>query len=214
MPDLYFFIYAFSSVFAIVNPLSGVMIFRTLTSGMSEPSKKYVARKSILIAFLIALVFSVAGDLILRFFSITADSLRVAGGVLLFLLAVDMLFARRSGVKYTSEEIEEAERREDVSVFPLAMPMLTGPGAITTVIVLMDGAGTFESKLMVFAAILLTFVITYIIFNYSDLMDRVLGVTGTLVATRIMGLFVGAIAVDFVFTGIWNIYVDKLGLLR
>ncbi|HIH45098.1 MAG TPA: NAAT family transporter [Candidatus Methanoperedenaceae archaeon] len=214
MPDLYFFIYAFSSLFSIVNPLSGVMIFRSLTSEMSGASKKYVARKSILIAFFIAVVFSVAGDLILRFFSITADSLRVAGGVLLFLLAVDMLFARRSGVKYTSEEIAEAEKREDVSVFPIAMPMLTGPGAITTVIVLMDGAGTVERKLMVFAAILLTFVISYIIFNYSDLMDRVLGVTGTLVATRIMGLFVGAIAVDFVFAGIWNIYVDKLRLLQ
>ncbi len=205
-PELTFFIYAFTSIFAIVNPVSGVMVFISMTTQMSKADKIYVAGRSVFIACLIALIFSVLGDLILRLFNITADSLRVAGGVLLFLVAIDMLFARPTRESITSEELKDAAQRENISIFPIAMPLLTGPGAITTIIVLIRTAENLNSKLLVVGAILLTFVLTFLIFRFSDHFHKVVGMAGMLVMTRLMGLFLGAIAVDFISTGIKGIF--------
>ncbi|MCZ7399409.1 MAG: NAAT family transporter, partial [Candidatus Methanoperedens sp.] len=162
-PELTFFIYAFTSIFAIVNPVSGVMAFISMTTHMSRADKIYVARRSVLIACIIAIIFSVLGEIILKLLNITADSLRVAGGVLLFLVAIDMLFARTTRESITSEELKDAAQRENISVFPIAMPLLTGPGAITTIIVLIRTAENLDSKLLVVGAILLTFIITFLI---------------------------------------------------
>jgi multiple antibiotic resistance protein len=204
--ELTFFIYAFTSIFAIVNPVSGVMAFISMTSHMSRADKIYIAKRSVLIACIIAIIFSILGELILKLLQITADSLRVAGGVLLFLVAIDMLFARTTRESITSEELKDASQRENISVFPIAMPLLTGPGAITTIIVLIRTAENLDLKLLVVGAILLTFIITFLIFRFSDYFNRVVGMTGMLVMTRLMGLFLGAIAVDFIFTGIKGIF--------
>jgi multiple antibiotic resistance protein len=204
--ELTFFIYAFTSIFVIVNPISGVMAFVSITSQLSEADKIYVAKRSVLVACIIAIIFSILGDIILRIFNITADSLRVAGGILLFLVAIDMLFARTTRESITSEELRDAEQRENISIFPIAMPLLTGPGAITTIIVLIRTAGNLNLKMVVVGAILLTFIITFLIFRFSDYFNKVVGRTGMLVMTRLMGLFLGAIAVDFIFTGIKGIF--------
>jgi multiple antibiotic resistance protein len=204
--DFTFLIYAFTSIFAIVNPVSGVMTFISMTSSMSKEDKIFIAKRSVIIAGIIAIMFSILGELILKFFNVTADSLRVAGGVLLFLVAIDMLFARTSRESITNEELKDASLRENISVFPIAMPLLTGPGAITTIIVLIRTAQGIESKMLVIAAIIFTFAITYLIFRYADSFNKVVGMTGMLVMTRIMGLFLGAIAVDFVSTGIKGIF--------
>lgn len=204
--ELTFFVYAFTSIFAIVNPISGVMAFISITSQVSHEDRIYIAKRSVFIACAIAVVFSIAGEIILKLFNITADSLRIAGGVLLFLVAIDMLFARTSRESITSEELKDAEHKENVSVFPIAMPLLTGPGAITTIIVLIRTAQSIDLKLMVVGAILLTFFITFLIFRFSDYFNKVVGMTGMLVMTRIMGLFLGAIAVDFISTGIKGIF--------
>ncbi len=205
-PELTFFIYAFTSIFAIVNPVSGVMTFVSITTHMRQADKTYIAKRSVVIACIIAIIFSISGEIILKLFNITADSLRIAGGVLLFLVAIDMLFARTTRESITSEELKDAEQRENVSVFPIAMPLLTGPGAITTIIVLIRTAGSLDLKLIVIGAILLTFFITFLIFRFSDYFNKVVGMTGTLVMTRLMGLFLGAIAVDFISTGIKGIF--------
>ncbi len=204
--DLTFFISAFTAIFSIVNPVSGVMAFISITSRMTEADRLHVARRSVVIACTIALVFSVSGEFILWFFGITPDSLRVAGGVLLFLVAIDMIFARTTRESVTSEELSDAARRENISIFPMAMPMLTGPGAITTIILYMERAKYIDLKLMVIAAILLTFVITFLIFWFSDYFNRVVGITGMMVITRLMGLFLGAIAVTFISNGIKGIF--------
>jgi multiple antibiotic resistance protein len=204
--DFTFLIYAFTSLFAIVNPVSGVMTFISMTASMSKEDKRYIAKRSVVIAGIIAIMFSILGELILKFFNVTADSLRVAGGVLLFLVAIDMLFARTSRESITNEELKDASLRENISVFPIAMPLLTGPGAITTIIVLIRTAQEIDSKMLVIAAIIFTFVITYLIFRYADSFNKVVGMTGMLVMTRIMGLFLGAIAVDFISTGIKGIF--------
>ena len=125
---------------------------------------------------------------------------------MLFLVAIDMLFARTTRESITSEELKDAEQRENISIFPIAMPLLTGPGAITTIIVLIRTADNLNLKLAVIGAILVTFIITFLIFRFSDYFNKVVGRTGMLVMTRLMGLFLGAIAVDFIFTGIKGIF--------
>ncbi len=205
-PELTFLIYAFTSIFAIVNPISGVMAFISMTANLPTADKIYVAKRSVFIACIIALIFSVLGDIILKLFNITADSLRVAGGVLLFLVAIDMLFARTTRESISSEELKDAKQRENISIFPIAMPLLTGPGAITTIIVLIRTAENLDSKLVVVGAILLTFIITFFIFRFSDYFNKVVGMTGMLVMTRLMGIFLAAIAVDFISTGIKGIF--------
>ncbi len=206
--DYTLFISAFTAIFAIVNPISGVMTFISLTAKMNVVDRIYVAKRSVALACAIALIFAVSGEYILNFFSITTHSLRVAGGILLFLVALDMLFARTTRESITSEELSDAANRDNISIFPMAMPMLTGPGAITTILLYTNptDGNILQLKFIVIVAILLTFVITFLIFWFSDFFHRVVGMTGMLVMTRMMGLFLGAIAVSFVSEGIKGLF--------
>lgn len=208
---LTYFVYAFASIFVIVNPIEATMVFISLTSGIEQEEKKRIYGRATTVAFVVALLFAVGGDLVLQFFGITVDSLRVAGGVLLFLVAIDMLRGGRSHKKVTEAEMRDANYREDISVFPLATPLLTGPGAITTVVVLMGTAVGLDQKAVVLIALILTFVATYFILKFSEYIDRALGITGIMVMTRILGLILGAIAVNFVAMGAWNLYRAMAG---
>ncbi|MDI6886694.1 MAG: MarC family protein [archaeon] len=210
MEALSFFIYAFASIFIIVNPIGGSITFISLTAGMSATERREIAKRSVMIACVLAIIFAISGELILRFFGVTVDSLRVAGGILLFIVALDMLHARIPRESVSTEEIKDATKREDISVFPIAMPLLTGPGAITTVIVVIRTGTTLELKIIVILAILLTFALSYLIFRFADKINKILGFTGSLVITRVMGLLLGAIAVNFIATGIWNIYKSMI----
>lgn len=206
MDTVSFFIYSFVSMFIIVNPVSGVLTFISLTSQLSFEEKNSVAKRSVLLACTIALIFALTGDLILDLFSIDVNSLRVAGGILLFTIAFDMMHAKISRESVTEKEIDESNRRDDVWIFPIAMPILTGPGAITTVVVLMGSTPVLEQKVIVILAVLATFLVSLIIFLFSRKIHKLVGYTGMLVFTRIMGLLLAALAVDFITTGIWNIY--------
>jgi multiple antibiotic resistance protein len=211
MDALAFFIYAFTSFFVIVNPIGGIITFISLTARMSAAERIAIAKRAVTVACVMAIVFALAGELILRIFGVTVDSLRVAGGVLLFIVALDMVLARASRESVTEEEIRDAARREDIAVFPIATPLLTGPGAITTVIVIIRTGQTLDLKLIAIGAIILTFAFSYLIFRFADRIHKLLGVTGSLVITRVMGLLLGAIAVNFIATGIWNLYQSMLG---
>ena len=205
---VFYFFYVFASFFTIVNPIQATITFITLTPLASPEERKRISLRTTSVAFAIALLFAVGGDLILQFFGIT---LRVAGGVLLFLVAIDMLRGEKEHKKVTEAELQDANLREDVSVFPLAMPLITGPGAITTVIVQMGTAFTIFQKGLVITALVLTFAFTYVILRSSEYIDKALGVTGIMVITRIQGLILGAIAVNFVTTGTWNIFISLKG---
>ena len=205
---LTYFVFVLASIFVIVNPLQASLVFVSLTSGLSREMRRGITLRATTIAFIVAVVFAVGGDLILRFFGITVDSLRVAGGILLFLVAMDMLRGGREHKKVTDAELQDANVRENISVFPLATPLITGPGAMTTVVVQMGAATTLVEKALVMAAIVLTFIATYLIFRFSEYIEKVLGVTGIMVFTRIQGLILGAIAVNFVATGAWNLYAS------
>jgi multiple antibiotic resistance protein len=208
---LLYFVYAFTTIFVIVNPIEATLVFVTLTCNQNSQERRHIYRRTTLVAFFIAILFALAGDLILRIFGITVDSLRVAGGVLLFLVAIDMLRGVRRQNKITEAELIDANQREDVSVFPLAIPLLTGPGAITTVVVLMGAAATLAERSLVLLAIALTFGATFFILKFSEYIDQALGITGIMVLTRIMGLILGAVAVNFVAIGTWNLYRAMAG---
>ncbi|WP_340820823.1 NAAT family transporter [Methanolobus sp. WCC4] len=203
-----FFIYAFSSLFAIVSPVGGVITFVSLTSDMSLDEKNYLASKSVILACIIALFFAVTGQIILNFFGVSIDSLRVAGGILLFVVAFDMILAKVSRESVTEKEIDISMERSDIWIFPIALPLLTGPGTITTIIVLMGSAVSVLQRGEVIAAILLTFLITGVLFHFSRRIYKFLGYTGMLVFTRLMGLLLAAMAVNFITIGIWNIYLS------
>lgn len=201
-----FFIYTFTSIFVVVSPISGVMTFISLTSKMTNSEKNEIAKKSVSLACIIALFFAVTGSVILNLFNISVDSLRVAGGILLFSIGFDMIHAKVSRESITDEEISQSQERTDIWIFPMALPLLTGPGTISTVIVLMESTGGLEQKLIILAAILLTFVLCLYIFFFSRRIHKFLGYTGMLVFTRLMGLLLAALAVNLTSTGLINIF--------
>ncbi len=203
-----FFLQTFVAIFIIVDPVANIMVFLSLTEGKSAGERKRISLKAALFGCLILLIFAIFGDFILSFFHITIDSLRVIGGILILAIAMDMLYGRLSREGYTPEEALESGVREDIAFFPLAVPMLAGPGAITTVILLMEAARSLVFDILVLVAIVLTFFITWILFAASEEIHRLLGVTGLRVITRMMGLILGAIAVQFITSGLWNIYLS------
>ncbi len=206
MDDLAFLTYAFISIFVIVNPISGVVTFISLTSRMTFEEKNALAKKAVFLACIIALFFAITGNLMLDLFGIYVDSLRIAGGILLFHVALDMMFAKVSRESITEHEISESQERSDIWIFPIALPLLTGPGTITTVIVFMGSTVSYGQKFLIVLSILLTFLVCMVIFLSSRRIYNHIGYTGMLVFTRIMGLFLAALAADFVTTGIWNVY--------
>ncbi|AKB81023.1 Multiple antibiotic resistance protein [Methanosarcina barkeri 3] len=201
-----FFIYTFTSVFVVVSPISGVVTFISLTSKMTHDEKNQIAEKSVTLACAIALFFAIAGNIILDLFSISVDSLRVAGGLLLFSIAFDMMHAKISRESITEEEISQSQEREDIWVFPIGLPLLTGPGAISTVIVLMGSTENIEQKIIILISIISTFIFCLYIFLFSRRIHKFIGYNGMLVFTRLMGLLLAALAVKLTSTGIINIF--------
>lgn len=210
MVALTFFVYALTSIFVIVNPVGAMFTFMSLTADKDNKERIRLGARSVLIGCLLAVIFAISGEIILRFFGVTVDSLRVAGGIILFKVALDMVYAKTSRESFTEEERKDAKDRDDISVFPVAMPLLTGPGTITTVIVVIRSVSTVELKMVAILAILVTFAITFLMFRFSTPLSKILGVTVTLVFTRIMGLLLGAIAINFLATGIKNIFLAML----
>ena len=154
-------------------------------------------------------VFAVAGSLIFKMFGITLPAFKIAGGIILLQIGMDMLQARQSGTKVTPEETEEGTEKEDASIIPLGMPMLAGPGAISTVMVLVGESHTVVQHVVVYATILLTAYLSYLILAGADGVRRYLGETGIRILMRLMGLLLVALAVQFVANGLTD-----FGLLK
>ena len=204
--SLGFLIYTFTTIFVVVSPISGVVTFISLTSKMTHNEKNEIAKKSVALACVIALFFAITGSVILNLFSISVDSLRVAGGLLLFSIAFDMMHAKISRESITEEEISQSQEREDIWIFPIGLPLLTGPGTISTVIVLMGGAQSIDQKIIIIVSIILTFILCLYVFLFSRRLHKIIGYNGMLVFTRIMGLLLAALAVDLTATGIIDLF--------
>ncbi len=211
---IHFFIRAFAGVFVILDPFGASSHFLALTSRESASAKKSIAQKACTVAFCVLIFFSLAGGALFKYFGLTLAALKIAGGILLFTIALGMLYGKRTGAKTTPEEEKEHSELEDITVIPMAIPLLSGPGAITTVMVL---SGEAESPLklgMVLLAILISLVICYFVLANSVFILNLLKMTGIKILTRIMGLIMSVIAVQFVINGIADVLpllIKKLG---
>ncbi len=197
------FLVAFATFFATVGVADVAFIFAALTKDVSPGQRFAFATRGALVATGILLVFAVIGDGILSLFGITLPALRTAGGILLLLIAIDMVFARHSGATgTTSDEEDESRQRDDLSIFPLAMPLLAGPGAISAVILLTAGARNELDFWLVIAALLLVMALAWATMLLAIPIQRLLGLTGLAVVSRIIGILLAALAVQFLFDGI------------
>jgi multiple antibiotic resistance protein len=194
---------SFGSVFSIVDPFAAVPIFLALAGSQSRAQQTRTALRAALTCFFVLTTFGVAGSFIFKFFSITIPAFKIAGGVLLFGVAFEMMNAKPSGTRGTAEEEHEAEARSgDVGLIPLGLPLLSGPGAIATVMVLVGKAKSVEGRISVYAAIFVVSLIAFLVMSSASLMTRVLGKTGIKVIGRIMGLILAAVAMQFCIDGI------------
>jgi multiple antibiotic resistance protein len=192
---------AFVTLFVIVDPVGLAPLFVALTRGAAPAERRRVALRSVAIAFGVLLLFGVAGQTLLDAVGIGMPAFRIAGGVLLFLTAVDMLFERRQPRREKSAA--RAEDLPDPTVFPLAVPLIAGPGALATMILLVGRhPGDLPAQLTVHAAMAAVLAITYLFFRAGGLIERGLGATGVNVVTRLLGMLLAALAVEFVLVGL------------
>ncbi|MBI4923931.1 MAG: MarC family protein [Devosia nanyangense] len=198
------FLLALSTFFATLGPADLILVYAALTEKNTQAERRAMALRGVLIATGILLFFAVFGEAMLRIFGITLPALRIAGGVLLLLISIDMVFARHSGgTGTTPEEESEARTRHDISVFPLATPLIAGPGAISATILLATGAGAFSiGWLVVVAGLLAILLLCYLGMLVAIPVQRLLGITGLAVVSRVVGVLLAALAMQFLIDGI------------
>lgn len=197
--DYGFIIKSFIALFIIVDPVGIVPVFISLLGRFKETERQAMIRRSVIIAGITLLVLTLLGNVIFSILGVSMYSFRIAGGILLLIISVEMLFGRRTKTGI-SDNLEM--EKDDVVIMPMAIPLLTGPGAITTGIMLFDTAGEMLNRIFLIIDIILVFLVSYWILSRLDYIYRILGPTGTRVVIRIMGLMLSAIAVQFVISGV------------
>jgi len=203
---LSFTLVTFSAIFFVVDPFAVIPLFLAITKGDSIPKKRATALKACVAATVTLLLFSVAGGYIFKLFGITLGAFRIAGGILLFLLALDMLRAQSSRVRTSPEEESEGIAKDDVAIIPLGIPMLAGPGSIATVTVMMSHAAGYAVRIaIVLGCILATGLLTFLLLRAAPALERALRQTGLNILNRLMGLILAAVAVQFVVNGVHDV---------
>ena len=209
MEDLLpFALLCFTSFFTLTNPLGTMPVFLTMTNGMNDHERKAIVRRATIVSFITLMVFTFSGQFLFKFFGISSNGFRIAGGFIIFKIGFDMLQARYSNAKLKEEEVKTYA--DDISITPLAIPMLCGPGAIANAIMLMDDASTFTLKGTLIGIIALVYFITFLILQASTRLVRILGETGNNVMMRLMGLILMVIAVECFVSGLKPILIDNL----
>ncbi len=200
---------AFAAFFSIINPLGIMPVFISMTTALTFKQRRAVATKATMLAFVLLIVFAMAGQLVFNFFSITVDSLRMVGGIIFFMMGYEMLQARLSRVKISKEE--ENSYIEDISITPLAIPMICGPGAITNSIIFWEDAGSPTEKSVLIGIIFIIILITWVVLVGAGKIMNFIGETGNKIMLRLMGLIVMVIAVEFFFAGLKPILQGIIG---
>ena len=200
----------FTSFFTLINPLSSMPVFMTMTVNLSPKKRRQTAKKATLVAFFTLLIFAFSGQILFNFFGISVNSFRIVGGVIFFAMGWDMLQARLAHMKHTDDEDKIDAYVDDISITPLAIPMICGPGAITNAIVLMEDAVTVPEKILLVSIIAVVLILTYLIYVGGSKIIGFLGETGNKVMMRLMGLIVMVIAVEFFFSGLKPIVMGML----
>jgi multiple antibiotic resistance protein len=200
--DLQALLLVFTSVLFIVDPFAAVPSFLAMTARDKPQTRRAHARRGAWTAAITLILFALAGSAIFKIFGITIGAFKIAGGVLIGLNALDMVQARRSQQRETPAETAEGIEKEDIGILPLGVPMLAGPGAISTVMVLALGSRSWVTTVAVYVSIALTAYVSYLTLAAASVVERRLGRTGMRILTRLMGLVLCAIAVQFIVDGI------------
>lgn len=202
MTDLATLITAFTTLFIIIDPPGLAPLFLALTQGMSAAQRRAIGLRACVIAGVLMLVFLFLGEAVLGFVGISMPAFRIAGGILLFLTALEMLFQRRQARRKDNAEEGAQEHHDDPSVFPLALPLIVGPGAITTIILYAGQANNAVDFAAIAGVMLAVLVIVFLSFLASGVIERALGRTGINIVTRVLGMLLAALAIQFVLDGV------------
>jgi multiple antibiotic resistance protein len=198
-----FSLLALSSIFFLVDPFAALPTFLAVTVGVDKARRKVMARKASITAWVVLSAFAIAGQYIFKMFGITLPAFELAGGVILLLIGLDMLQAKRSATQEVSDETEDAAKKDDAGIVPLGIPMLAGPGSITAVMVLVGQVEDHPWRMVaILAAIFVTAAICYLVLGNSDKVSNVLGDTGVRILVRIMGLLLVALAMQYFVNGL------------
>lgn len=203
-----FALLCFTSFFTLTNPLGTMPVFLTMTNGMSDDERKTIVRRATIVSFITLMVFTFSGQFLFKFFGISTNGFRIAGGIIIFAIGFDMLQARYSKAKLKDDEVKTYVN--DISVTPLAIPMLCGPGAIANGIMLMEDANTLIKKILLVSVIASVYFITFLILRASTRLNKYMGETGNNVMMRLMGLILMVIAVECFVSGFKPIMIDIL----
>ena len=206
-PIVRFSLLALSSIFFLVDPFAAIPSFLAITQNADPARRRRMARKGALTCFIVLTSFAIAGQFIFRLFGITLPAFEIAGGLILLLIGLDMLEARRSPTQETLGDAEEAAAKEDAGIVPLGVPMLAGPGAISSVMVLVGQAPSIWHWEMgaILASIAITAVVTYFVLAGADGVRRVMGETGIRILVRVMGLLLVALAMQLFVNGLTDL---------
>jgi multiple antibiotic resistance protein len=197
--DTAYMITALVTMFVVIDPIGIAPLFLALTAGKTPAQRRRIAIHATLVAAMVLTLFAIFGEAVLNFVGISMPAFRIAGGILLFLTALDMLFERRSKRR---EDRTEEEDSDDPSVFPLAIPLIAGPGAIASLILLIGEKPGGEGLVMVLAVTALTLIVMALILMASSSLDRIIGKRGIDVITRVLGMLLAALSVQFVLDGL------------
>ena len=201
--DLKFGVVALSAVFFVIDPLANMPVFLTITSSFSPVQRKRIAGRAAFATWVLLCFFAVAGGLVFKAFGISLGAFKVAGGIMLLLMSIDMMRAQPSPTRTTVEEQDDSRDRDDIAIFPLATPMLAGPGAIATVMVLMSRAAWHPVRTpAVFVAITITCAVAWLLMRSAASAERFLPKTLLRAFERVMGLLLAAVAVEFIAGGV------------
>jgi multiple antibiotic resistance protein len=208
-PLLRFAVLAFTSIFVLVDPIAAIPTFLSMTAQADNQDRRRMALRASVTCLVVLTLFALAGPLIFRLFGITLPAFEIAGGLILGLIGLDMLQAKRSPTKETPGETQEGCEKEDVGIVPLGVPMLAGPGAISSVMVLMSQNSDWPHKGVILGAIAASGLISFLVLAAADSVSSHLHRTGIRILTRMMGLLLTAIAVQFVLNGLRDTGVLK-----
>ena len=201
MSGLSFFAVCFPSIFSIVDPIASIPVYLSLVGNEVRAEQRRTAARAVLTATIVLFLFAATGNTIFRFFGITVPAFKVAGGILLFTMALEMMRARQSPVRSTPEETSEAQHKDDVAIVPIGIPILSGPGAIATAVMWSSRAEDAAQKAALYASIGLVTTLTLVTLLFASRVARFFGKTGLNVISRIMGLILASTAAQFVIDG-------------
>jgi multiple antibiotic resistance protein len=200
-----FSVLALSSIFFLVDPFAAIPSFIAITSGVDSKRRRRMAWKASLTCWIVLTSFALAGSFIFRLFGITLPAFEIAGGLILLLIGIDMLEAKRSPTQESTDEAAEAAAKEDAGIVPLGIPMLAGPGAISSVMVLVGQAPTYWQMVAILSSIAISAGASFAVLNGADRLRRLLGETGIRILVRIMGLLLVALAMQFFVNGLTDL---------